>query len=129
MVVNHSSAAVQVVSAWELGRDELLPSGARQGYFRGSAIYAETQGSCLPNPQESERHSFSWWSPQGEGARSPGRTGPAAPWRYSHLSKKSTSEPGQPWEDYSNSLILVLVLLHCKTEMKIVASRWSCCED
>ena len=69
VVVNHSSAAVQVVSAWELGRDELLPSGARQGYFWGSAIYAETQGSCLPNPQESERHSFSWWSPQGEDAR------------------------------------------------------------
>ena len=109
----------------------LLPSGARKDYFRGSAIYAEMQslGSQVHRSQSGIHSHGGVHREKMPGAGSPGRIGPAAPWRCSHLGKKSTSEPGQLWEDYSNSLIFVLVLLPCKTEMETVATGWSCCED
>lgn len=97
--------------------DVLLPSGATQRYFRGSVIYAETQGvgPFTPRSIGVRMALFSWWDP-----RSPGRAGPSALWRCNHFSKKSTSKLSQPWENYLNLLIFILPI--CKMKTKIAAT-------
>lgn len=51
----------------------LLPSGATQGYFRSSVIYAETQGvgPFAPRSIGVRMALFSRWDPQGEDAGRP----------------------------------------------------------
>lgn len=127
-VVNHSTAAVQAISAWELERDVgtcSRPQKPHRTISEALKFMPKCRGVGPLAPKSTGVRTTFVLMVGSTGRRcqeagSPGRADPSALLRGNHFNKESTSKFSQPWGNYLNWLIFTLLI--CKMETKIIAT-------